>query len=396
MREERELSEPPFTGTVGAVVRALEPHSEADPYGLLVTALVKSCAVLGDAAYVPVSANSRQTARVYALLVGSTARARKGTAEADVQGVFAQAFPDFARQRTGLASGEGLAAAFAHEEDVAPRDPRLLVTEPEFARVLTAANREGSTLSPVLRSFWDGGVSEVLTRANPLRVEGAHLCLVAHITEEELTTKLRTVEIANGLLNRFLVIGVHRGRRLPHGGSLSEMELGLLASDWRRALQRGRDIHGPVKRTPEAARLWEEFYFGQEDDVRGVFGQMVARSEAHVTRLSLAYALLDGSQAITEEHHLAAVAVWRHAVSTVERLYPPSETTGNRDADRILAALTERGELTRGDTYRLFSGHMRDDRLDVALGLLAEDGRLVECVEDTGGRPRTVYRLAGV
>lgn len=74
------------------------------------------------------------------------------------------------------------------------------------------------------------------------------------------------------------------------------------------------------------------------------------------------------------------------------RLYPPGETTGNTDADRIVTALRDRGQLPRSEAYRLFSGHISDDRLDAALGLLIEGGHAVEVVEDTGGRPRSVYR----
>ena len=60
LREESEISDErvtagdAFHGFLGELVRTLEPHSEADPFALLATALVRSCAVLGDSAYVPV------------------------------------------------------------------------------------------------------------------------------------------------------------------------------------------------------------------------------------------------------------------------------------------------------------------------------------------------------
>lgn len=398
LREESERSDESVTagdafhGFLGELVRTLEPHSEADPFALLATALVRSCAVLGDLAYVPVSSGSRQPARLYALLVGSSARARKGTAEADVGAIFGQGLHDFDRVRSGLSSGEGLAASFVGIEETSA-DPRLLIVEPEFARVLTAAGREGSTLSPVLRDLWDRGESAILTRANPIRVEGAHACLVAHITEEELRSKLRTVETANGFANRFLILGVARSKRLPHGGTLSAESASFLASRWREALFRGREISGRVTRTPKAARLWEDFYGSLSDDVHGVYGQLVARAEAHVTRLSLAFALLDGERHISEEHHRAALAVWDKCDRTVAGLYPPPESTGNADADRLLDAIRDRGSLAKGAAYRIFGGHISDERLDYAVGHLTSLGLVDESMESTGGRPRTVYRL---
>ena len=58
----------------------------------------------------------------------------------------------------GLSSGEGVVWLLRdrHGEDAGAPDRRLLVTEPEFSRVLE--RRELSSLSPVLRQAWDGEV----------------------------------------------------------------------------------------------------------------------------------------------------------------------------------------------------------------------------------------------
>jgi hypothetical protein len=93
-------------------------------------------------------------ARLNVLLVGETARARKDTAQAEVNRVMAYAAPEWYATRVmgGLASGEGLIAAVA--DDDPSFDKRLLVVENEFARVLAVAAREGNTLSAVLRQAW--------------------------------------------------------------------------------------------------------------------------------------------------------------------------------------------------------------------------------------------------
>ena len=70
-----------------------------------------------------------------------------------------KADPSFAtRTSTGLSSGEGLIWALRDPSGADPRakDPRLLVVEAEFASVLKAIARDINTLSPVLRSAWDG------------------------------------------------------------------------------------------------------------------------------------------------------------------------------------------------------------------------------------------------
>ena len=55
--------------------------------------------------------------------------------------------------------------------------------EPEFATVLKATSREISTLSPTLRSAWDGRPLAILTRTAPARATSAHIAIIGHITQ---------------------------------------------------------------------------------------------------------------------------------------------------------------------------------------------------------------------
>ena len=85
-------------------------------------------------------------------------------------------------------------------------DRRLLVTEPEFARVLSG--RRLSSLSPVLREAWDGEDLETLTRNSLLHATDADLALIGYITATELRHCSRTLSIASGLLKSFSLRGV--------------------------------------------------------------------------------------------------------------------------------------------------------------------------------------------
>ena len=98
-------------------------------------------------------------------------------------------------------------------------DRRLLALEPEFVSVLKSAGREISTLSPTLRSAWDGRPLQLLTRTAPARSTDAHIALIGHITQAELRHHLTQVELANGLANRFLLCACRRTRLLPEGGN---------------------------------------------------------------------------------------------------------------------------------------------------------------------------------
>src|SRR5207248_2017813 len=102
---------------------------------------------------------------------------------------------------------------------------------------------------------WDGGVLSVLTRKEPLRAHGVHIGVVAHITSEELRRTLRSVEIANGLGNRFLFALVRRSKRLPNGGGLRDDELERLGRHVRAVLDTGRCV-GSLRRSSEAEEYW--------------------------------------------------------------------------------------------------------------------------------------------
>ena len=58
----------------------------------------------------------------------------------------------------------------------------------------------------------------ILTRTAPARATDAHISVIGHITATELRHHVNAVELANGLLNRFLLLSVRRVRLLPEGG----------------------------------------------------------------------------------------------------------------------------------------------------------------------------------
>jgi hypothetical protein len=201
-----------LVGPIGAAVDVISPHTEADPAGLLLSLLVGFGNAVGPTPHASVG-GTRHPARLFAVLVGDTSKARKGTAWRDGRLVLDSLDDPWARYRimSGLSSGEGLIAAVADPDESGTnlppqrRDRRLMVIEEEFARTLTACRRDGSTLSAILRQAYDTGDLAVLTKA-PQRATGAHIGLLGHITVEELRAKLTETDMANGLANRMLFV----------------------------------------------------------------------------------------------------------------------------------------------------------------------------------------------
>jgi hypothetical protein len=360
-------------GLAGEVLGTIERHTEADPVGVLIHYLVMFGNAVGPTPHVRVEA-SEHRANLFAVLVGRTSRGRKGTSEGQARRLFSTTDPGWTRDRVvhGLSSGEGLIDAVRdpskeeEEKGLSPCDRRLLVIETEFAGTLRVMRRDGNSLSTTIRQAWDSGNLRTMTKRSPLRATGAHVSIIGHTTGTELLHYMED-ETENGFANRFLWLRVRRSKLLPDGGSLTDADLAPLYKRTENALGAARLI-AEVKRAPEAAAMWREKYEGLTAEFPGLFGAVTSRAEAQVTRLSLVYALLDGSKEIRREHLLAALALWGYAAASARQIF--GDLLGDPIADRILRELRAiRPEgLTRAEINSdLFGRNINAARLESAL-----------------------------
>lgn len=268
-------------------------------------------------------------------------------------------------------------------------DRRLLVVEEEFARVLGVARREGNTLSAVIRDAWGSGCLATMTRKQPLKATGAHVSIIGHTTRFEMLKRTEDVEIANGLVNRFLVAAVRRSQLLPSGGSPPPAELDRLSTEIGATLREIRRF-GRIHRTPEAEERWIDLYEEiADDDDGGLAAAATARGEAQTLRLSVVYALLDKSRVMTVDHLEAAYAVWTYCRLSARWLF--GRSLGDPVTDQIAAALTKAPcGLDRTDLRDLFNRHESKTRIDGALDLLELRGLVKFTEEATEGRPRSI------
>ena len=273
-------------------------------------------------------------------------------------------------------------------------DKRLMITEPEFAGALSAMERHGNTLSPVIRNAWDGQKLQTLTKSSPLKATGAHISIIAHITETEARARLTRTEMANGFANSFLFCCVKRSKLLPHGGSLTDADLVDLCQRVKSAVEFARQA-GRIQMTEDAAEAWAAAYPELSAERPGLVGAVIARSEAQVIRLSLIYALLDSQNAITPKHLEAAVAVWAYCEESALRIFGAS--LGDPVADDILQALRQSGSdgMTRTAIRDLFARHRSSGEVGSALVMLKTTGRIRMETRTTGGRPVEVWIAVG-
>jgi hypothetical protein len=389
-------------GLAGDIIRALEPHTEADPVALLAQLLIAFGSAVGRGPYFMVEAD-RHGCNESVVLVGETARGRKGVSLGHVRRLFADADSGWTQECVGkgLSSGEGLLWAVrdpiyrinkdGFEEIVDPGvpDKRLLVIEHEFAQVLKVLNREGNTLSPILRDAWDGHSLRSLVKTAPARATDPHISTVGHITATELRRHLQETEIANGYANRVLWLCVRRSKLLPEGGQLNREDLVSFVRRMEAALDHGRKV-GQVQRTPEAREVWCDIYRSLSADRPGLLGAMIARAEAHVVRLALIYALLDCSNVVAVEHLSAALGFWKYAEDSARYVF--GRALGDPVADRLLELISSRPDgVTRSEMYDALSRHVPRDRIATALRQLEGMGAIEVNRRASGGRPAEVW-----
>ena len=268
-------------GLAGDIVAALDPTTEADPVAVLVDFLVSFGSAVGRGAWLQVG-HDRHGANLFAVLVGETSKARKGSSRGGVNHLMERADEVWTTSRVqgGLSSGEGLIWAVRDPieknepvkekghvtgyqtvtVDPGVQDKRLLCIEEEFSAVLKQTIRQGNTVSETMRRAWDGrGVLATMTKNSPARATGAHVSILGHVTRDELSRTLTDTETANGLGNRFLWFAVRRSKVRAFLPRLTEADAEELSDKVRTALTFAADV-GEVTLDSAARTVWEAVY----------------------------------------------------------------------------------------------------------------------------------------
>jgi len=402
-----------YYGLAGEIVLTIDPHTEADPVGILSQFLAYFGNVVGNSPYYQVEAD-RHHANLFGVLVGQSAKARKGTAAGRVRSLMQLADQPWIdeRMKGGLSSGEGLISEVRNElkkwdakakqvEVIDPGilDKRLMITEAEFGNALAVMERPGNTLSTTIRQAWDGHLLSTITKNSPLKATGAHISIIGHITEDELRARITRTDAANGFANRFLFMRVRRSKLLPFGGSLDEAKVDVLAQRVKTAIEAAKII-GRVTMTEAARREWNAVYEHLSAEQPGLLGAIAARAEAQVIRLALIYALLDCTAETTNcwidvPHLKAALAVWEYAEASAAHIF--GKSLGDPVADEIERALRQAGTrgMTRTAIRDLFGRNRSGDRIGAALQLLVTKGRARSEASRTTGRPAETWFATG-
>jgi hypothetical protein len=379
-----------YQGLAGEVVQTIAPNTESDPVAILALFLSAYGSMIGRGVHFKVEGDTHYC-KAWPVITGESGKGRKGTAQGRVDGLLKQVGEEWYHRcrAQGLSSGEGL---IWHVRDPKKKekdgdvivvdegvvDKRILVTEPEFAGPLTVMQREGNTLSVVLRMAWDDTTLQTMSKNSPERSTNSHVTVVAHTNQEELIKHLTSAKVGGGVGNRFFFLLVRRSKELPFGGA-EDVFSGDLIKRLREAVtfgMKGEEIK--ISDEPEdgwsAADLWRAVYSDLSSPAPGLFGAVTGRAEAQVRRFATLYAALDCSPEVKVQHLLAGLALWDYSKQSAYLIFKGK--TGDEIADDILHALQEAAEggMSRSELVHHFNRNVKAGRIRAALMQLHRDG----------------------
>jgi hypothetical protein len=398
-----------FDCYLGTLATRIEPYTEADPVGVMVSLLGAAGVHVGQGPHLPIGME-RHPLMVWPMLIGHTGSGRKGTAWGAAKQLLTTADTEFvaANVHSGLSSGEGLAAVFATDPNSEPvggkgkrprllpdGDCRLLAYEPEWASVMARMKREGNTLSATLRAAWEGGNLSTLNVDARVARKG-HVGILAHITPGEFKAKVSSSDMSGGTYNRFLPVAVGQSKflHLPTPPD-AELMAQLGASLAERLEQAGG--YGALAFSADARDVWAGLYleFGtlpEDEHGSAQLAEFTSRAAPHCLRIAALYAALDRTPLIQPEHLASAAALVRYSIASAAAVLRPTRELA--DLAAWIGAAGEQGRTRTEITTGYFKGKPPAD-------MAALLDRLVQADQVTtterprpdgkGGRKATIY-----
>jgi hypothetical protein len=378
-----------FAGLLGESALALGEGTDASLVGILGALLAFAGALIPGQAY----QHRMQTTSPFVALVGESSVGRKGTAMWRAHDAMAEALEPVYVNRAildGLNSGEGLISTLSYKQATFPYEPTVgLVFEEEYASLLAARGRDGSTLDPKMRAAFDGGPlsnrrsSQTQTVAPPYWLPA----LIA-ITPAELRRRLEPGALESGSANRWLHLPVRRREAPPVSlePRLAESSRVRLQAARRWAIDTRLVLPVDAAVTVTLSE-YAEYLPGVS---AGTARDLTKRLPVIAFRVALVHAMAERSERVGLEHLDRALALTEYARAGIDWVF--GGTVGNRDADLLLRHLQRSERLTRRQAERIVRDTLR--RQDAIDELVRLGYAQVTTVHETRGRPRDELRLA--
>jgi hypothetical protein len=336
-----------YVGIAGEFAQLYSQHVESPAEFLYMAFLTYLGAVVADK--VTIASELRPSPRLYTVLLGESATARKSAALDFVDRFFREVLA--VNVHYGLGSAEGLAQEL-ESDDGSPRS--LLLHCDELKLLVDKASQDGSVALPMLTTLFERTVFDNTTKGKKIRVRNGYLSLVAACTTETYQRMWHPSFRDIGFINRLFLVHGDAQRRFFSPKPVPESQrhklqdelLELVGAITATVEARKRPIE--LAFDPEAESILQDWYLALPDSVH------TRRLETYGLRLCILLELAQGeTRRITKETALAVRDLLAYELA-VRRLYDPI------DADNAIARLEESirrvlstyGPLTERDLKR--------------------------------------------
>jgi hypothetical protein len=323
-----EFPESAYVGIAGEFAQLYSQYVESPPQFLFMSFLTYLGAVLADK--VTIASELRPSPRLYTVLLGESATARKSAALDFVDRFFREVLA--VNVHYGLGSAEGLAQELESDDGSARS---LLLHCDELKLLVDKASQDGSVALPMLTTLFERTMFDNTTKTKKIRVRNGYLSLVAACTTETYQRMWHPSFRDIGFINRLFLVHADAQRRFFSPKPVPESErrrlqdelLELVGAITATAEARKRPIE--LAFDPEAESILQDWYLALPDSVH------TRRLETYGLRLCILLELAQGeTRKITKETALAVRDLLNYELA-VRRLYDPI------DADNAIARLEE-------------------------------------------------------
>ncbi|MFE4355098.1 DUF3987 domain-containing protein [Kitasatospora sp. NPDC056800] len=408
-----------YHGTLGRIVRLLEPSSEGDPIGILGSLMTGVSAFLGPRPRVWITDLEDHPVLIFCLLIGRSNTGKKGTATNSAKAALDILNAAWFKTNTirDLTSGPGLIAEVRDATEEAEEGGELISAAPyighesrwvfssEYGKVMANSAAIGS-LAATIRQAWDGDDLSSKVKKDPLVATRPHIAILAHITPKEFRDRFSEGELGGGTYNRFQIFNVTQSKDLPRGGrglldrEKLEREVGKLREN---LLKARKDMI--IYRTAEADDYWADVLYVKagadiEDDSE-MMEEFTARRRPYTLRLAALYALADGRKEIGVKDLEAANAICEYTLASIEYVVSTQgigqqvSTSGNSKASLLGATLRTLGKVNQGLTLMQIRERLGPNTPSAEIKALLESlgASQKKGHKEGAGRPATIYYL---
>jgi hypothetical protein len=394
---EPQIEEDAFYGLAGELINEISKHSEASRAALLFQFLILMGNIFGDKFYKPIGGSNIHT-NEFCLIIGDTSKARKGTGLKAISFFIKKVWKELFTKRifNGLSTGEGIIWSlrdpiYETRENkqgeiktklVDPGNPfkSAVFIEQEFSKLLKVGNRDTNNVTEVLRAAWDLEILQSLSKTQPAKASNTFISLIGHITSDEFLKCISQVDRFNGFLNRFLFCHSYRDKIISNPINFEVLASHLSSMTDLYCLKSFIDHSNQteIKLSNEAQTWWDKFYneYGSSPD--GLYPEVKARTENHIIKIAMIYALLDKSYVIEVDHLKAGKAVVSYSNDTIDYIFTKQDKRESNNEKKILEFIKLKGGKVSRTTisYELFFKKAKADQINFYREKLTSLGKI--------------------